>query len=93
MKAPTIMSTLMMMAITLMVLPLVFFGYLFMPIIPRTRPTRTAQDRKDKGANSKGVIRPDRLRHMFHIHFLKILVKYGYDINLFPHVQRNNVLA
>ncbi|MBT8770895.1 MULTISPECIES: hypothetical protein [Akkermansia] len=53
----------------------------------------TAQDRKDKGANSKGVIRPDRLRHMFHIHFLKILVKYGYDINLFPHVQRNNVLA
>ncbi|MFR1254267.1 hypothetical protein [Akkermansia sp.] len=53
----------------------------------------TAQDRKDKGANSKGVIRPDRLRHMFHIHFLKILVKYGYDINPFPHVQRNNVLA
>ena len=53
----------------------------------------TAQDRKDKGPNSKGIIRPDRLRHMFHIHFLKILVKYGYDINPSFHVQRNNVLV
>lgn len=48
MKAPIIMSTLMMMAITLMVLPLVFFGYLLMPIIPRTRPTRLHKTEKTR---------------------------------------------